>query len=277
MKAIWPVAIAAIAIAGCDRTETPVDAPLTKAAIRFDGADATGADRIRHGERISWVLGCHGCHGKGLEGQPWDEDPNGYGMMWASNLTRAIPAMSDRQLKELLLRGKHPSRKEMWSMPSQIFQHISAPDLDALIAYLRTVPPAGEPSPPPVPGPKAYAEIEAGSYKPAAAMVRDPAFKPLSGYGPATEQGAYIASMTCTECHGGQLKGVEGDTPDLVVASGYSREEFERFLTTGVPSGNRKLKNDLMSVVAKSRFAKMTAGERDSLYAFLKARAERPQ
>jgi hypothetical protein len=62
--------------------------------------------------------------------------------------------------------------------------------------------------------------------------------------------------------------------PDLVVAGGYSREEFERLITTGVPLGNRKL-NPMMSGVAQRRFTHMTPHERDALYAYLKARAEK--
>ena len=82
--------------------------------------------------------------------------------------------------------------------------------------------------------------------------------------------------VTCAECHGPELKGQEGDTPDLIVAGGYSREDFERMITTGVPTGNRKLK-ELMQDVARNRFSKLTPHERDALYAYLKARAEAPQ
>jgi mono/diheme cytochrome c family protein len=88
--------------------------------------------------------------------------------------------------------------------------------------------------------------------------------------------GRYIARVTCAECHGPELKGNEGDTPDLTVAGGYTREEFERLVTEGVPSGGRKLK-PLMELVAKERFARMTRHERDALHAYLKARAEQPQ
>jgi len=247
----------------------------------FDGADAAqGADRVAHGGRISRVLGCHGCHGEDLQGTEWDNDPKGYGLLWSSNLTRAIPTMSDAQLETLLRKGVHPTRKQMWVMPSQIFQHMSDADMAALTAYLRTLKPAGEVHPDPVPGPKAIEQWKSGKVMPAADEVRKADYRLPPDLGGATEQGRYIISMTCTECHGGQLGGVteeEGSTPDLIVASAYSREEFEKFLTTGVPSGGRKLKNELMAQVAKSRFSHMTPSERDSVYAYLKARAERRQ
>jgi cytochrome c553 len=270
--------LAALLLAACQEQSKPEGRP---AEIAFDGAMAANAAALRtHGERISRVLGCHGCHGDDLQGQEWDNDPKGYGLLWASNLTRAVPAMSDAQLETLLREGVHPERKQLWVMPSQILQHMSDADMKALIAYLRSVEPAGEVHPTPVPGPKAIAQWKSGEVMPAADEVRKPAYQMPPDLRTEAGQGRYIISMTCTECHGGQLTGVkseDGTTPDLVVAGGYSKEEFERFLTTGVPSGNRKLKNPLMSQVAKSRFSHMTVAERDSVYAYLKARAEQPQ
>jgi len=56
-------------------------------------------------------------------------------------------------------------------------------------------------------------------------------------------------------------------------ASGCSLEEFERLITEGVPTGNRKLK-PLMQDVAKSRYSKLTKNGRDAHYNYLKALAE---
>ena len=97
--------------------------------------------------------------------------------------------------------------------------------------------------------------------------------------GPDYGLGRYIASTTCEECHGSDLKGQAGPmgkTPDLIVAGGYTRAEFERLITQGLPTGNRKL-NPMMSGVAKYRFSRLTPHERDALYAYLKARAEKAQ
>ena len=96
-------------------------------------------------------------------------------------------------------------------------------------------------------------------------------------HGPDHALGRYITQVTCAECHGPELKGNQRDTPDLLVAGAYSRQEFEQLMTTGVPAGGRKLKNELMAAVAKERFSRLTRHERDVLYAYLKARAERPQ
>jgi hypothetical protein len=46
-------------------------------------------------------------------------------------------------------------------------------------------------------------------------------------------------------------------------------------MTRGIAAGNRKI-NPVMAGVARTRFSHFTPHERDALYAYLKARAERP-
>ena len=74
---------------------------------------------------------------------------------------------------------------------------------------------------------------------------------------------------------GGQLGPYRLDF-DRNVDNVITREEFERLMTEGAAPRGRKL-NELMVAVAKERFAHMTDQEVDALYAYLKARAERPQ
>lgn len=258
----------ALALAGCQGD---------KAGPSFE--NATPGNVLAHGERLTFVLGCQGCHGQGMTGRKWDDDPAGYGEMWASNLTLAVPLMTDAQLETLLRRGVHPTRKDLWVMPSQMFQHLSASDMAALIAYLRTLPPTGNLSPPPVPGPKARSEVAAGAYKPAATLVTDLRDVLPVDAGPQYAQGRYITSVTCVECHGPKLEGSpdpEGNIPNLIVVGGYSPAEFDHFITTGLTPGNRKI-HSLMVEVAKGRFARFTPAERKAVYAYLQARAKLPQ
>lgn len=271
----------ALAMVACDRNaQQPSRVDVRPAAITFDGASyKSAAAKSAHGERLSRVLGCRGCHGDEMVGKLWDNDPAGYGVMWASNLTRAVPTMTDQQVRDLLTRGVHPRRPDLWVMPSEMFQHLSRPDLDAVVAYLRSLPPEGERSPDPKLGPLAISQARTGDVKPAALLVRERRSELPVDLGPQTAQGRYMATVTCAECHGPRLDGQkspEGSTPDLVAAAGYSRAEFEQLITRGVATGGRKL-HPLMQSVAKGRFAHLTPPERISLYAYLKARAERPQ
>jgi mono/diheme cytochrome c family protein len=161
-------------------------------------------------------------------------------------------------------------------MPSSIFQHLSIADLKAVIADLRTLQPGGTPTQPPLPWQKEERDLIAkGLIKPEPDEVR--ADKPLGpvDLGERYALGRYITRVTCAECHGSELKGSPlGPTPNLIVAGGYSRAEFETLMTKGIPTGGRKL--DLMHDVAIERFGHFTRHERDALYAYLKARAEQP-
>jgi cytochrome c553 len=270
------IAFAALLLSACSSKTTEQhsteDLPVT-----FDGAVATPASaKIAHGERLTYVLGCRGCHTPTLQGQTWDDDPRGYGVLWSSNLTRAVPTMTDTQLRDLLTKGVHPRRGDLWVMPAELFQHLAPADLDALIAYLRTLKPEGAISPDPEPGPKAIREIKSGDAKPAETLVEERRDTLPFDAGPGYALGRYITEVTCAECHGPKLEGhqdEEGKTPNLVVAGAYTRQEFERLITHGIPTSNRKIA-ELMQSVAKNRFSHLTPHERDALYAYLKARAE---
>jgi len=261
--------IAALLLAGCQQQPTPAAKP---AETSFDGADVTdAAAKIAHGERLTWTLGCRGCHREKLEGGEFYE-------RYASNLTRELPKYSDAQIEKLLRTGVPRDGRELWGMPSEIFQHLSAADMRALIAELRTLKPGGKPTQPPKPWTKEGTDLIAkGEIKPVTVFVREQKNQLPIDLGPKHALGRYITSVTCAECHGPKLEGDKiAGIPNLVVAGGYSRAEFETLMTKGVPSGGRKLKNQLMSEVARERFPHLTVHERDELYAYLKARAERP-
>jgi mono/diheme cytochrome c family protein len=259
---------AALLLAGCGQQPTPFKHP----ELTFDGAQQTdAAAKVAHGERLTRVLGCRGCHTPSLQGQQFYE-------LYASNLTREVPKYSDKQLERLLRGGVHPAGRDLWGMPSEIFQHLTDADLLALTAYLRTLKPDGPPTGKPLPFEAETKKlIDAGEIMPAAAAVeKTRTLRPLD-LGEDHALGRYITEVTCAECHGPKLEGHAGDTPDLTVAGGYTRAEFDTLMTRGVLPNNRKFKNPLMGEVARNRFSRLTPHERDELYAYLKARAERPQ
>jgi len=202
------------------------------------------------------------------------------GVLFASNLTQVVPHYTDAQIDQILRRGLHPTRKDLWAMPSEVFHNLSEADEAAVIAYLRSLPPAGRPTPPPRPSPLALKRIAAGQIKTAAQMIAEYSQKRPVDLGPNYALGRYITTVTCEECHGPDLTGIEGietglNSPNLIVVGGYTRADFERLITTGVPVGGRQLR--LMDKVARNRLARLTPHERDALYAYLKARADQPQ
>jgi cytochrome c553 len=230
---------------------------------------------VRHGERLTHVLGCADCHGRSLQGTFFTKDEPQYGPLYASNLTVEVSEYTDAQLDGIIRHGTHPERKSVWGMPAHLFQHLSDADFNALLAYLRTLTPQGKRLPPPQFSAQDRKDIASGAYRPEAQLVRETAAQLPVDLGPAHALGRYIAEVTCAECHDPKLDGTDGysKAPNLVVVGGYTRTEFERLITQGIPVGNRKLK-DMMSGVAKVRFTHLTPHERDELYAYLKARAE---
>jgi mono/diheme cytochrome c family protein len=268
MRGILLAALFATAACGSQPSEERKAEPPP---VAFDGALVqVAAARVTHGKRLIDVLGCTGCHGANLQGERFFE-------LYASNLTRELPKYSDAQFERLMRDGEHPTGREVWGMPSEIFQHLSEPDMAALIAYLRALKPGGQPTQPRLPWTKEVEDLIAkGEIKPAAAFVRDTKVLAPADLGAPHALGRYISRVTCAECHGPELKGNGGRMPDLIVAGSYTREEFERLMKQGVPTGGRKL-HELMTAVAKERFSRMTPHERDALYAYLKARAEQPQ
>lgn len=262
---------AALLLAACQQQPKPAPKP---AEITFDGAQVTDAAALRtHGERISWTLGCRGCHREKLEGGSFYE-------RYASNLTRELPKYSDAEIEHVLRTGVPRDGRELWGMPSEIFQNLSAADMKALIADLRSLEPDGRPTQPPKPWTaEAKKMIADGEIKAAVSFVSEQKNIAPLDLGPKYALGRYITRVTCAECHGPDLNGDPkrrtGEPPNLVVAGGYTRAEFETLMTKGIPSGGRKLKNPLMGDVARERFTHFTPHERDELYAYLHARAEK--
>ena len=246
------------------------------APVTFEGADViNAAAKLDHGKRLTFVLGCRGCHGELLEGEQFASDHPEYGPIYASNLTRVVPKFTDGQLEAILRDGTHPERKVVWSMPSEMFHSLSKADMGAIVAYLRSLPEGGEPTPAPKFSALDRKDIASGEYKAAPGVIADAIKKPPVDLGTDYALGRYITMSACTECHGSDLRGRPNDTPNLGIATAYSRDEFERLMTTGVPLGGRKLR--MMDGVARGRTAHMTRRERDALYVYLKARAEQQQ
>ena len=269
------LAVASLSACHENSAEKPAATP---AALSFDGVTGDVAAVRAHGERLSHVLGCRGCHGPALEGKLFNADDPGLGKIYASNLTRVLPTMSDPQMRHLLRDGVHPTRGDLWIMPSEIYQRLSEADLNALIAHLRTVPPSGAPTPPPAFSAKAKAEIASGKLRSATSYVAEFRAKTPPDLGPRHALGHYLVSATCSECHGADLTGVTDlepgvSTPDLDIAGTYSEPELARLLSTGQGRTPRDL--GLMTRVGKGHFAYLTPHERSAMIAYVRARAAR--
>jgi cytochrome c553 len=83
----------------------------------------------------------------------------------------------------------------------------------------------------------------------------------------ALERGRYIASITCTECHGLDYGGNKLErAPSLAIIGRYSLQQFTHLMRTAQPIGRRKL-DDNMNWVSSAPF---TDYEVSGLYQFLR-------
>lgn len=273
------VLLAAASLAACDQkpAEPEKAAPAPKLAqISFDGAGyKDDISKVIHGERLSWVLGCKGCHGSNLQGGNVTKDDPNFGDMNAPNITLMVASYSDAELDQLIRHGRPKDGREFWFMPVESYQFLSDADLAALIAHLRTYKPQGTQLPPIRIGPGLRDQAAKGILENSQKMLerfRDQAPPDL---GESHSYGRRLSQIVCAECHNSSLQGFEGFTPNLDIAGAYNAAELETLLTTG--KGKAKPYLGLMSASAKDRFAKLTPGERQAIIAYVKARADRQQ
>jgi cytochrome c553 len=154
-------------------------------------------------------------------------------------------------------------------MTSYTFWTLGDQDLVNIIAHLRR-----QPSTPPVGrslelGWRGRVALVTGEWKVSAEQVDRS--RPRWGELPMRtpfERGRYIASITCTECHGLDYNGnaLEG-APSLAILAIYSDEQFRHLMRTAQPVGGRALDPD-MTWVADAPF---TDDEIAGVYQFLRA------
>lgn len=257
------------AIAACG--SSPADKPGSDRTIAFARVNS---EPVAHGERLSRVLGCTGCHGEDLSGEDWSDE---LGTLWTANLTRSAAANDDAELEALIKTGRRTDR-DLWGMPSHLFTQLDAEDLAAVAAYVRSKPVAGETHPEPTFSKQLLAEIEKGNLSSSRAEVAKlgEAWPPDAG--PRHALGRYIVRATCAECHTMQLRGgtppLPGQParPDLRIAASYDRADFVRLMREGVAAGDRKL--GLMGEVARGRYSHFTDAEIAAVHNYLTRLAE---
>lgn len=223
-------------------------------AVLLSGAPS-GDDAILRGAHWAQILGCRDCHEDDLRGGVMVDVPPF--LMTPSNLTRgaggvgaeyASPADWDRAVRYGV---KPDGRAVQFMMPSHLYHALADEDMADLAAYLASVPPVDNDVPPSglrMPG---RIIAGAGGLDPAAAVSapdrpRAPV-PPRGARGTTAAFGAYLASVTCVECHGGDLHGGRHPDPSgpvgpsMEAAAGWTPDEFRLAVTLGVAPGGRPL------------------------------------
>jgi mono/diheme cytochrome c family protein len=244
---------------------------------------------------VNSILACGNCHtpmgpdgpvaGKTLAGgTPFEAPPFS---VFSSNITpdrgTGVGGWSDEELKTAIVEGERPDDVPLAPIMPYAFYHVMLPDdLDALVAYLRTVAPVANEVPPPV-------------YRQVIRAAPPPGFeKPPTKAELATPEGRgkYLVGIGhCMECH--TTRGPHGE-PDFAGGLGAGGMEFpgpwgtsvapnitsskakglgdwtdaeiRRAITEGVSRDGRQLKPPM----AYGFYARMKPEDLDAIVAYLR-------
>ena len=236
----------------------------------------------RGGYLVNTIMACGNCHTpRDADGKPIVGREFSGGLSFATaafiatapNITpdaeTGIGDWSDAEIKRALVEGTRPDHGRLAGvalaaiMPANFYRALLPEDLDAIVAYLRTVKPV-------------HSEVPAPAYK--APVRRDPypdaeAGFDKAGFADPIRRGAYLVTIGhCMECHSAWSRGVsdfrnglgrggrafparEGSpagTPDSVAANisshptagigAWSDPEIGRAITAGIARDGRTLK-----------------------------------
>ena len=228
---------------------------------------ALPADPVE-GERLARIVGClDGCHGR--DGEGGHEEIEGIIRHVAPTLSQVLPAYSDEELARLVRFGVKRDGRSAVGMTSYTFWALGDQDLANVIAALRRLPT--------VPAMERTLELSwrgrwslvTGEWAVSSEQVeRD---RPRLGDIPRTtpaERGRYLASITCSECHGLDFQGNALErAPSLAIVGAYSAEQFLHLMRTAEPPGGRALDPN-MRWVADAPFTDTEIGD---LFQFLRS------
>jgi mono/diheme cytochrome c family protein len=225
------------------------DYPTSVESVRIP-ADPASLARGKH--LVEAVGKCQVCHGDNYSGTNVFNDKV-FARLTAPNLTSGkggiASTFADADFIRAIRHGVGKDGKTLLFMPSEAFYHFNDADLGAVIAYIKTLPPADQT----VPSERSIGPIARAVYLMAdfpllsAPLVpvgepRPPDVTP----GPVREYGEYLSKAGgCTSCHGASLSG--GNKIDGVVAANltpggevgkWTEEDFTKVIRTGTrPNG----------------------------------------
>jgi mono/diheme cytochrome c family protein len=241
----------AMYVVGGSNIERTYDVPaLASLDVRGDSAQLT------RGAHLVDIYGCRDCHGDNLAGNVMEDAPPF--RIVASNLTSGAGGVGSTyevdDWNRAIRHGVKPSGRSVLIMPSAAFHRVADRDIEALIAYLRTVPPVDNELPPTTFKPMGRV-LAAGPLKGIDDFeVRtEPARADRPEPGPTAEYGEYLAGV-CAYCHGDDMGGMLEPpgppgmlpAPSLIATGAWSFDEFEHALRTGERPGKEAINPKFM-------------------------------
>jgi mono/diheme cytochrome c family protein len=247
----------------------------------------------RGGYLVNTLMTCNNCHtpmgpqgpdfSKALSGGlSWDEPPF---KVTAPNITpdpdTGIGKWTDAQIKTALRKGKRPDGSNLAPiMPTGFYELLTDKDVDAIVAYLRTVKPVKNQAPAPVYKMAFQRDIPPSAEKPMAeADLSNP-----------VKKGFYLVTAAhCMECHtpmdkgrhdfkrlgagGTEFPGPWGKSVSRNITShkekglgAWTDDEIKRAITQGIHKDGTKLKPPM----GYPYYARMTPDDLNAVVAYLR-------
>ncbi len=240
-----PVAMLVLALIGFYKLNQRFDDPVAEIQV------AGTAAQIARGEKLANI--CVSCHTPGsqlpLSGSNFAAkfDFPLFGTLYAPNLTPTgdIQDWTDGEVIRAIREGVHKNGRSLLIMPSADFRNMSDEDIQALVAYLRSQPATGGPTPKNQFNILGAIFMNLSDFRTAQAPVSH-VTAPQTG---TPNYGKYLVDILgCRDCHGDQLQGrVENGQPGppagpnlTLIIPHWTEEEFMAFFNTGtMPGGSQ--------------------------------------
>jgi len=273
------IALAVAANVLSDRKRTRV-VDVTVAPVAY----ASGETVIARGKYLYRSRGCMECHGDDGAGRDVIDDPGGFHVK-SPNISpgpgSVVKTYAEADWVRTVRHGVTPSRHPMILMPSKDYSRLTDQDLAAIVAYVRSLPPAAG-TPADIRMPLILKAVYAFDIVKDDAQEIDHALPPSK---PVPEtvsvaHGQYVANM-CTGCHGSGFSGgrIPGAPPDWPPAANLtpgegsvlprydSAEKFRAMLR----SGKRPDGTAVSTVMPFPTLANIDDIDADALYLFVKS------
>jgi mono/diheme cytochrome c family protein len=212
------------------------------------------------------------------------------GPIYSANLTSGKGGVGskfkDADFIRAIRHGVDPDGKGLLVMPSTDYVNLSADDLGAVIAYVKSVPPVDNVVPEPAPGLLGRFLLVNGSLPlPSAAVINHTSpFVVKPPVAATVEYGKYIANIGCIGCHGNGLSGgpIPGMPPEAPPAlnltpageiAGWSDADFIKTLRTGVNPAGKQIREPM----PWKNIGQLSDDELRAIYLYLKTVPAKPQ
>jgi mono/diheme cytochrome c family protein len=246
------------------------------APVAFVSDDAS----LARGKYLFESRGCSECHGADGAGRLFIDEPNGLRVA-SPNISpgpgSVVTKYTETDWVRTIRHGVKPNKHPVFIMPSEDYNRLTDADLAAIVAYVRSLPPAkGEAAR--IELPLLVKALYALNVIPDAAQKIDHTLPPAKAVaeGVTPEHGAYVANM-CKGCHGETLHGgrIPGSPPDWPPAADLtspatyatydSVDRFKAMLKSGKrPSG------ESIKVMPFPSLAALNDTDVEALYAYLR-------